>query len=257
MICFLSSILNLTYKMASKYYSTCIKKLSLSCFLLNTTSSPSSQVFNTYIQCWQKVRQTQKAKKANTSSKRPALQPLDLNIRLSKRLRTRLKSLVIRLEPLIPPSPLTTLPPTRPTLIPLVPLPLTVLALALLAPYLKPLILALIPLILIPPILTLVLLAPYTEPFLSISEQEYIQNFNQVIEDVQIETCLYYRERQFDIQLKDNIYQHYYLRDIDISILGRKQTLSLFLMSIDNEIDLGDVLAYLLALIQIEEIVIT
>jgi len=71
---------------------------------------------------------------------------------------------------LIPPSPSTTLPPTRPTLIPLVPPPPTVLALALLAPYPEPSILAPIPSISIPPILALVPLAPYAEPFLSVGK---------------------------------------------------------------------------------------
>ncbi len=74
---------------------------------------------------------------------------------------------------------------------------------------------------------------------------------------MRIETCLCYRERQFDIQLIDNIYRRYYLRDIDTSTLGRKQTLSLFLMSVDNKIDLGEVPTYLPVLIQIEEMVIT
>ncbi len=58
------------------------------------------------------------------------------------------------------------------------------------------------------------------------------------------------------MQLKDNICRRYYLRDTDTSTLGHKQTLSPFLMSVDNEMDLGDVPAYLLALTQIEEMVI-
>ncbi len=58
------------------------------------------------------------------------------------------------------------------------------------------------------------------------------------------------------MQLKDNICRRYYLRDIDTSTPGRKQTLSPFLMSVDNEIDPGEVPAYLPALTQIEEMVI-
>ncbi len=75
--------------------------------------------------------------------------------------------------------------------------------------------------------------------------------------DVEIETCLRCKERWFDMQLKDGIYQRYYLRDIGTSAPGRKQTLSPFLMSVDNEMDLGDVPAYLPVLTQVEEMVIT
>jgi len=58
------------------------------------------------------------------------------------------------------------------------------------------------------------------------------------------------------MQLKDNICQRYYLRDTDTSTLGRKRTLSPFLMSVDNEIDLRDVPTYLPVLTQVEEMVI-
>ena len=71
-----------------------------------------------------------------------------------------------------------------------------------------------------------------------------------------METCLYCRERWFNIQLKDNICRCYYLRDTDTSTPGRKQTLRPFLMSVDNEMDPGEVPAYLPALTQIEEMII-
>jgi hypothetical protein len=63
-----------------------------------------------------------------------------------------------------------------------------------------------------------------------------------------METCTWCKAWWFDIKLKDGICYTCLLKD-----KGR-QTLYFFLA--DNEIDLGIVLAYLLALTQIEEIVI-
>ena len=77
------------------------------------------------------------------------------------------------------------------------------------------------------------------------------------MEDVEMETCLRCKERWFEMQLKDNICRRCYIRDTDISTRGRKQTLSPFLMSVDNEMDPGEVPAHLPALTQIEEMVIT
>jgi hypothetical protein len=76
------------------------------------------------------------------------------------------------------------------------------------------------------------------------------------MEDVKMETCLRCKERWFDMQLKDNICRRCYIRDTDTSTGGRKQTLTPFLMSVDNEMDLGEVPAHLPALTQLEEVVI-
>ena len=56
------------------------------------------------------------------------------------------------------------------------------------------------------------------------------------------------KERWFSIDLKDEICYSCYLRD--------KGDKTPFLMSAENKIDLGVILAYLLELIQIEEMII-
>jgi hypothetical protein len=63
-----------------------------------------------------------------------------------------------------------------------------------------------------------------------------------------IDTYSRYRERWFLIDLKQGVCHTCFLRD------KGKQTP--FLMSIENNIDLGELLAHLLALIQVEEMII-
>ena len=74
--------------------------------------------------------------------------------------------------------------------------------------------------------------------------------------DVKMETCLRCKERWFDMRLKDDICRRCYLRDTDPGTRGCKQVLSPFLMSVNNEMDPGDIPAHLPALTQVEEMVI-
>jgi len=80
--------------MDSKYCSACIFKLPLSSFLANASAELGSKVFKTCITCWDKSK-----------LKRKALQLLDPNVPYKKRatVSTRLKPLILRLEPTIPP----------------------------------------------------------------------------------------------------------------------------------------------------------
>jgi hypothetical protein len=55
------------------------------------------------------------------------------------------------------------------------------------------------------------------------------------------------------MDLKDSVYHHYFLRDTD----SCKRPVTPFLMSVDNNIDLGSVLSHLPELTQVEEMVIT
>ena len=118
--------------MSSKYCSSCIRKLPLSCFLKDTLASPTSRVFSTCLQCRSKTKAFTK--------KRAALQSLDPNVQPAKRVRrsnTRLQPTVpaplplilpVELpplplnspttEPLLPQAPVTALPPTEPTGLP-------------------------------------------------------------------------------------------------------------------------------------------
>src|SRR5882757_50466 len=92
--------------MSSKYCSSCIQKLPLSCFLKDTLASPTSRVFATCIQCRGKTKASAK--------KRAALRSLDPNIQPAKRVRrsnTRLQPTVQAPLPLIPPIEPPPLPP--------------------------------------------------------------------------------------------------------------------------------------------------
>jgi len=63
-----------------------------------------------------------------------------------------------------------------------------------------------------------------------------------------METCIRCKERWFSMDLKDDICHTCFLRD-----KGNKTP---FLMSAENEMDLGEVPAYLLELMQVEEMII-
>ena len=63
-----------------------------------------------------------------------------------------------------------------------------------------------------------------------------------------METCSYYKERWFAIDLKGDVCHACFLRD--------KGSKTPFLISAENEIDPGDVPAYLPELIQVEEMII-
>jgi hypothetical protein len=64
-----------------------------------------------------------------------------------------------------------------------------------------------------------------------------------------METCIRCKEHWFSMDLKDKICHACFLRD-----KGNKTP---FLMSVDNEMDLGELLAYLPELTQVEKMIIT
>ena len=146
--------------MSSKYYSGCIQKLPLSCFLKDTLASPTSRVFSTCIQC--------RGKSKASSKKRAALQSLDPNIQPPKRVRRS----NTRPQPTVPaplPPNLPIEPPPLPPNPPAEPLPqalVTALPQAL--------------------VIALVTDQPPTEPtgFLPTDEWRRIQDFNRAIEAV-------------------------------------------------------------------------
>ncbi len=69
-----------------------------------------------------------------------------------------------------------------------------------------------------------------------------------MLDKVKIETCIWCQVHWFSIDLKDRICHACFLRN--------KGNKSLFLMSVENEIDLGMILAYLPKLTQVEEMII-
>ena len=97
--------------MSSKYCSSCIQKLPLSCFLRDTLACPTSRVYSTCIQC--------RGKSKASNKKRAALRSLDPNIQPAKRVRrsnTRPQTTVQAPLPPIPPvePPLPPNPPAEP-----------------------------------------------------------------------------------------------------------------------------------------------
>jgi hypothetical protein len=94
-----------------------------------------------------------------------------------------------------------------------------------------------------------------TEPagFLPTYEWRRIQDFNRAIEAIQIETCQRCQEYRFAMDLKDSVCHRCFLQDID----SRKRPVMPFLMSVENNMDLGVVPSYLPELSQVEEMVIT
>ena len=84
--------------------------------------------------------------------------------------------------------------------------------------------------------------------FLPVEQWRLIQDFHTALDGVKMEYCLRCRERWFSMGLKNEICDACFLRD--------KGSQSLFLMSTDNEMDPGEVPAYLPALTQVEEMTI-
>ena len=72
------------------------------------------------------------------------------------------------------------------------------------------------------------------------------------MEDIQMETCQRCQEHGFLMDLKDSVCHRCFGRDTD----NRKQPVTPFLMSADNQMDPGIVLSHLPELTQVEEIVI-
>jgi hypothetical protein len=76
--------------------------------------------------------------------------------------------------------------------------------------------------------------------FLPIDQWQTIQDFHIHLGTIKIDIYIRYNAYWFDIHLKDGIYYNCFLKD-----KGRQMP---FLFSIDNEMDLGAMLAYLLVL---------
>src|SRR6266536_1550531 len=192
--------------MSSKYCSSCIQKLPLSCFLKDTLASPASRAYSTCIQCRGRTKALR--------GKRAALQSIDPNIQPPKRVRRSNTGM----QPTVQ-APLPLILPVEPPPLPLNPPP-------------EPL----------PPPAPVTALPP-TEPtgFLPADEWQRIRDFTRAMEDIQIETCHHCQERGFSMDLKDSVYHCCFLRDTD----NQKRPVTPFLMSADNNIDPGIVLSHL------------
>jgi hypothetical protein len=211
--------------MASKCCSRCANTVLLSSFLKDP-SNPKSRVFQLCAKC--------RAQAAVLRNKRKALQPLDANIPSKRPAAARTKPTEapfipppqiyaeIHPEPLICPLPLSE---SRPEaqLIPPVPE----------SPQPPP------P---APP--------PPVQPagFLPPDQWKLIRDFHTALDTVKMEYCIRCRERWFSMRLRDVICDACFLRD--------KGSQSPFLMSIDNEMDPGDVPVHLPTLTQVEEMII-
>jgi hypothetical protein len=84
--------------------------------------------------------------------------------------------------------------------------------------------------------------------FLPADQWKLIQNFHTALDGVKMEYCLRCREWWFSMGLRNETCDTCFLRD--------KGSQSPFLMSTDNEMDLGEIPAYLPVLTQIEEMII-
>jgi hypothetical protein len=236
---------------ALKYCSACIQKLLISSFLANAFADLGSKVFKTCIAC-----------RGKSKSKRKALQQLDLNIPPKKRATacTRPKPLIpsLALLELCPEATfLPNLPESCPeATIPSLNLPKSCPRATIPSPNLPARPRATIPppnppelcLETYIPIPTLTLIQPQALGFLLANQWQYIQNFNAAIDKVKIETCIQCKECWFSIDLKHKICYRCFNQD-----KGNKTP---FLISAENKIDLGEILAYLPKLTQVEEIII-
>jgi ATP-dependent DNA helicase PIF1 len=91
---------------------------------------------------------------------------------------------------------------------------------------------------------------PTGDGFLPAAEWQYIQDFNESMEAVKMETCLRCQEHWFEMQLKDDICHRCFLWD------RKKDSSTPDLMSAANNMDPGGVPAHLPTLTQVEEMVI-
>src|ERR1700722_17073042 len=233
--------------MDSKYCSACIKKLPLSVFLKDA-SNLASKVLATCDTC-----RARTAKSRTDKSKRKALQPLDPNIQAKRRV-PRLTKAPTHPKPSIPPPalfesrPEATFPPPNPstsrpeaTIPP--PNPPKSRLRATISPnpsesHPETPIRVPTP----PPI------QPQASSVLPADQWASIQSFNRAMEQVKMESCSRCKERWFSMELKNEICHRCFNRD--------KSNKTPFLMSAENEMDLGELPAHLLELTQVEEMII-
>ena len=208
-------------EMDSKCCSTCAHTPSLSCFLKNASANPDSRIFVTCISC------------RDRSKKRRALQPPDPNAP-AKRATTRPARAGTDVERSIPPpKPSHLLPqPASPLPLPLQPEPRQLAPPPFETPQVPP----------HPPA------QPQATGFLPAAQWGYIQRFNAAMGEVRMETCLRCQERWFAMDLKDGSCHACFLRD--------KRDQSPSLMSVENEMDPGNIPAHLPELTQVEEMII-
>src|SRR5208282_5071046 len=89
---------------------------------------------------------------------------------------------------------------------------------------------------------------PQAPGFLPADQWASIQSFNKAIAALEMETCIRCKEHWFSIDLKNNVCHRCFNRD-----KGNKTP---FLMSVDNEMDPGEIPAHLPELTQVEEMII-
>ncbi|KID81125.1 ATP-dependent DNA helicase PIF1 [Metarhizium guizhouense ARSEF 977] len=89
---------------------------------------------------------------------------------------------------------------------------------------------------------------PGVAGFLPAVQWGYIRSFHAAMDQVRMETCLRCKERWFAIDLKHNTCHACFLRD--------KRNQIPYLMSVENEMDPGDIPAHLPQLTQVEEMII-
>jgi hypothetical protein len=224
--------------MDSKYCSGCYQKRSLSSFAKNGSTS---RILASCAPC--------RASQAKSNTKRKALQQLDPNVPPKKR-----ATACTRPKPSIPPpAPLESRPETT---IPL-PNPLESCPRATIPPNLpesrpgatipppnppESRLETPIPIPTPPPI------QPQALGFLPADQWASIQSFNRAMEQVKMESCSRCKERWFCMDLKSDVCHRCFNRD-----KGNKTP---FLMSAENEMDLGEIPAYLPELTQVEEMII-
>jgi hypothetical protein len=215
--CFYSLLVPFWPRMAARYCSVCIKKLSPPFFLRDAIALPQSKVFATCYICRERRRLHPPKRK------RTALQELDPNIpppaqrRALPTLRAPVRSSVLVQAPT---------PPVRPPLPPVRPTPPTALSTGQPNP---------------PP-------APPIAGFLPIDQWQTLHNFHTHLGTIKMDTCTRCNARWFDMRLKDGVCYACFLKD--------KGGQMPFLFSADNEMDPGAVPAHLPVLTQIEEMVI-
>jgi hypothetical protein len=209
--------------MDSKYCSGCLQKRLLSCFPTNK----SGKVLATCNSC--------RATQANRNTKRKALQELDPNLPSKRRVTgpktTTTTPSILEPRPIAP-----TVLESRPNPNPPAPLesrpnPPSVLETHPIPPQpLQP-----------PPI-------PSENGFLPAEQWVWIQSFNKKMAEIKMEACIRCKETWFLMDLKDNVCHDCVRRD-----KGNKTP---FLMSRENDMDPGELPAYLPELTQVEEMII-
>src|SRR6195952_155722 len=239
---FYHSLSSTTFKMDSKCCSQCWRKLLLTSFLKNVDADPASRVYSTCITCREKSRKRcapaiatpqPPAQRPRTATPGPVY-PLLLLLYKTNRLQASVQRQILPIPPIQdqasrPVQPRIQLQPIQPIQHPQVPQPIpTVL------PQTRP-----------QPELPI---QPPVAGFLPAEQWEYLQRFHTAMEEVKMETCSRCKESWFAMDLRGTVCHRCFLRD--------KRGQTPWLMSEENNMDPGEVPAYLPELTQIEEMII-